>query len=158
MTNRRKAYIALLVNAFFWGISGPIIKNGLNYISPALFLFYRFLIVVVLITPFFLFYLYKNKVKVRNLPILLLIGLLSNPINLFLLFLGLNITSALDTAVLASLTPLFFYFFGAVFLKEKINSQEKLGLIIALGGTMLFTLQPLLSPAEKGNHHLPVIF
>ena len=60
-------------------------------------------------------------------------------------------TSALDAAVLASLYPIFFAVASVFVLKEKVTKQEQIGLGIALAGTLVFTLQPLLSKQEVGQ-------
>jgi len=152
---RQKAYLALLVNAVLWGIATPIIKNAMDYVSPVYFLTYRFMIVILLITPIFLIYLKKTKTKVKNIKSLFIAGFLSNPLNLLLLFIGLNLTSALDASVLSSLYPVFFTVACVIALKEKVTKQEKIGLSIALFGTLIFTIQPILSQAEINQASLP---
>jgi drug/metabolite transporter (DMT)-like permease len=154
MTNRSKAYLALLINTILWGMASPIIKHGLNLVSPLYFLTYRFIFVFILITPVFFVYVELNKIKIYHWRQLLTIGFLSTPVNLFLLFIGLQLTSSLDAAVLASLTPIFFCLFGHWFLNEKVSRQELAGVSIALLGTLFFVLQPLLDHSSSNQSSL----
>ena len=64
MSNRTKAYLALFLNSILWGVSAPIIKNAMGYVSPLYFLTYRFIMVILIVTPIFLYYLSQQKIKI----------------------------------------------------------------------------------------------
>jgi drug/metabolite transporter (DMT)-like permease len=86
---------AALTNVFFWGVASPIIKSALDVISPYVFLYYRFLIVIILTTPV-LFFMRKKFNTMRNsrhLLELLGVGVLTHPLSLGLLFIGLQFTT-----------------------------------------------------------------
>lgn len=141
---RVKAYLSLLTTAVLWGAAVPLIKKSFETTTPLLFLTYRFIIVIILTTVPFLFY-QKNQPKIKNPLKLLFIGFLSFPANLLLLFYGLEKTSAMEAALLAALSPILFNLGGWFFLHENITKKERLGLSIAMLGTLLIVLKPLLS-------------
>ena len=131
--------IAALTNVFFWGIASPIIKSALNVISPYVFLYYRFAIVLAITTPFL--FLMRNKFNtIRNpkqLAQMLGIGVLTHPLTLGLLFVGLQYTISSSGAVLFSLSPLFIVIASWIFLKERITRHELFGIILASVGTAI---------------------
>lgn len=144
---RVRAYLALLTSSVLWGLAVPIIKKSFESTTPLLFLVYRFLFVIILTAiPFYLYQ--KRMPDIKNPFKLLLIGFLSFPLNLLLLFYGLKQTSAMEAALLAALNPLFFHLGGFLVLREKITSREKLGLFISVLGTLLIVLKPLFNDAQ----------
>lgn len=134
--------IAALVNVFFWGIAPAVIKFGLETISPFVFLYYRFVIVVALTTPILLIFRKRyNTIRTpKELFRMLGIGLLTNPLTLGILFVGLQYTTSAAAAILVGLAPLFVVFASGIFLKEKITRFEILGSILASIGTIVIVL------------------
>jgi len=151
MEKRNKAYLALLTTSLIWGFAPPIIKYSLGFVTPIEFLTLRFLIVSVLISPIFLFKLIKNPFQLKDVPLLILIALCGTSITLGLLFWGLSKTSAVDSAVIAATCPLMIVASGAIFLKEIITKQEKLGLFFAFLGTMIAVISPLINGDKLFN-------
>jgi drug/metabolite transporter (DMT)-like permease len=143
MNKRTKAYLALLTTALIWGFAPPIIKYTLNFVNPVEFLFIRFLIVSIIILPFFVIKFKEHPFKIKDLPLLLLVALCGTSFTLGLLFWGLSKTSAMDSAVIAATCPLMIVAAGAIFLKEIITKQEKIGLGFAFLGTMIAVVSPL---------------
>ena len=155
MNNGRKpAYLALLASAVFWGVASPIIKKSFETTTPLLFLAYRFLFVIILATIPFLLY-QKKQGKIKKPLKLLSIGFVSFPLNLLLLFYGIQRTSAMEAALLAALNPVFFNLGGFLFLKEKIAKREQLGLLTSVLGTLMIIIEPLFNiDVFNGEKHL----
>lgn len=146
MTSYRvRAYIYLLVVAVIWGAATPVIKFTLQGISPFSFLTYRFFLAALLgllVLPF----LKRGRTEIKNnFWEVILYGFVTTTLTLGLLFLGLNRTTVLDTVLIATVSPLIIAIFGAIFLKEHITNREKVGIGIALFGTLLTVFEPLLS-------------
>ncbi len=141
---RNKAYLALLTTTLFWGISVPVIKYTLRFIDPFAFLFWRFLLVTVILSPIFLITLKKTSIKISDLPKLFCLGSLSTTLCLSLLFYGMQYASAIDVSLISILSPVIIVLGGAFFLQEKVTKQEKIGLSIAFFGALITLLQPLL--------------
>ena len=141
---RHLAYLLLLLNAALWGAAPPIIKNSLHYVSPSAFLFFRFLIASLLFTPIFL-KAKKKHIHKTNPWLLVSLALLGTPLTLYPLFLGLNLTSSMEGSLIESSSPMFTILGGLIFLHEVIKPKEWVGLILAVGGTLLLTSEPLLT-------------
>lgn len=147
---RTKAYIYLLVASAIWGIAGPIIKFTLGGVEPLLFLVYRFGIsslLAVLVFPKITFRLPKEP---KVLLWLFLAGLFSSTIGIGLLFFGLKDTTVLDMTLITLMAPLLAAESGVRFLHERITLREKLGMGIALIGTLFIVIEPLTSGFGDG--------
>lgn len=147
--NRFLAYFILLINTALWGFSAPIIKYSFSFTSPNQFLFYRFLFAALLFTPIFLFYRRRHQTYIRLFPTLI-IALLGTPLCLIPLFYGLNLTSSVEASILESTSPLFTIIMCLIFLKETVTKTEWRGLVVALLGTFIIVLEPLLT----GHNHV----
>lgn len=151
---RIKAYLALLTTAAIWGIAAPVIKATLPFLPPFTFLFYRFALVAVFCLPLFILQWKKDRLSFKDLPELFFLGLMAVTINLGLIFLGYEKTTVLDGILISSITPIFIVIGGAIFLKDKVTKIEKIGLSIALLGTLITILQPLLENGVFAQENL----
>lgn len=142
--SRKLAYLALLATSVIWGFAPPVIKYTLQFISPAAFLFYRFLIVSIILFIPLVLRLTNNKLTINQLLNYLFLGFLAVPLNLLLLFEGIKRTSAIDSSIISITAPILIIFGGVFFLKENVARQEKLGIGLALTGTLVTIVQPLL--------------
>lgn len=142
MTARTKSYLILLFVSAIWGIAGPVIKFTVGQIPPFVFLTYRFLISGVIgliglaITP--LHWPTKPHAKLY----ILVYCFLTTTISLGLLFVGYQYTSALTGSILTALSPIMTAAIGVALLHEHVTRREKLGMSIALAGTLLITFEP----------------
>jgi drug/metabolite transporter (DMT)-like permease len=144
MSSRTKAYLSMTLVSLIWGIAVPIIKVTLNYLPPLTFLFYRFVLVGILIFPFYIQQLKKHSISLKDLIPLSGIGLLATTVYLAPLYLGLDRTTAIDGSVLSSITPLFIIGAGYLFLKEQITKYELFGIIFVVIGSIITILQPII--------------
>jgi len=150
MTKSRKlAYLALLATSVIWGLSPPVIKYSLNYISPATFLFYRFLFTSLILLVPFVIKLLKVKPKLNDLPIYLLLGFLCTPLNLYLWFVGLQKTTAVDATLISIVSPILVIAGGVLFLQERITKIERIGIILTFAGTIMTLIQPIVESGGK---------
>ncbi len=149
LKNRSIAYFILLINTALWGFSAPIIKHSFQFVSPSVFLLYRYLFATVIFLPFFLIYRTHTKHHISHLQTII-IALLGTPLCLLPLFYGLNQTTAVEASILESSSPIFTVLMCYFFLKETVKPKEWKGLVIAIIGTFIIALEPLL----VGQNHL----
>ncbi len=151
MSKRAKAYLFLILTTITWGALLPVVKLGFNdsEITPFRYLFYRFLLAGVLSIPIILHYLKKIKHKWQTIITIILLEIIETTLALSCLYIGLKMTSALETNLIATSLPLFVILGGIIFLKERQDRREWLGLIFALVGTTLISLEPLWSGNDQ---------
>lgn len=140
---RLTAYLVLTLVSLLWGIASPVIKYTLNFIPPYSFLFWRFLITCLIFLPFFIYFVKKQPIQLTEVPILAFLGLLGTPLTLILLFVGYTKTTSMDGVLISATAPIFITIGGAIFLKEKVTSIERIGLLIAVAGSLITISQPL---------------
>lgn len=143
MKNRTSAYIYLLSATAIWGAAGPVIKFTLGGIDPMPFLSYR-LFVSGLIGLIVLLFRRPKIDKKSYLPITIY-GLLATTIALVFLFQGLDQTTVIEAGLIGAMGPLAVMAGGVIFLKEKMEKNERIGVSIAFAGTMLTVLSPAVS-------------
>jgi len=143
-SKRSFAYALLLLNTILWGLSPPIIKVALNFVSINQFLLGRYLLASLIFLPIYLLTRKKSpSITTNNYKLLILLALLGTPLTLIPLYEGIKLTSSIESSILTATGPLLIIIGGRIFLHEKITQNEKIGLIIALIGTLLLALGPL---------------
>lgn len=144
-SDRAKAYFLLLINTFFFGAALPIVKWGAPDLSPAVFLFYRLTFVAVVTLPLLVWlwpHLRRNTTWVWRA---LLIELLGTTIGLGLIYVALQISTAVEVSILLTAGPVFLTFSGMIFLKEKVERHEWVGLVFSALGVLLLGLIPIIN-------------
>lgn len=141
---RKRAYIELLIVTIIWGFAAPVIKYTLGGFSPAVFLTYRFFISAVVAVIIFLFTGLKLPKKPKVIALTLFNGLLISTVALGLLFLGTDKTTSIDSNLISAIAPITIAVAGVFFLKEHITKRESIGILIALAGTLITIIEPVL--------------
>lgn len=145
MSKRLKSYFFMIISTITWGAFLPIVKLGFNdsEITPFRYLFYRFALAGILSLPIIIYYWQKIKNKWQTLKIIVLLELIETSLALSCLYIGLSQISALEANIITTSAPLFIIFGGIIFLRERQDRHEWLGLIFAFFGTILITLEPM---------------
>lgn len=143
MSPRIRAYIMLFVVAVIWGIASPIIKFTLQGFDPLTFLTYRFGLSTVLAIIIFFFVGWHIPRDKKTFWLMILYGFLTSTVSLGFLFLGLKNTTVLDSSLITLASPLIISVAGVLFLKENITKKEKIGMAIAMLGTIVTIIEPL---------------
>lgn len=146
--SRLQSYAWLSINTLFWGAAFIIAKPALDHTTPNMFMFYRFAIASVIVLPFLIMQLRKTKLR-KHLPTILILEFIGNVLCLAFLYAGLARSTAIETSLLATTTPLFIIGIGLLVLKEKQTKREWIGFFTSLAGVLLITLFPVLSGAVR---------
>ncbi|MCJ7805702.1 DMT family transporter [Patescibacteria group bacterium] len=140
---RLRAYIYLIIASAIWGIAGPVIKFTLKELPPFTFLAYRFFLTSIILSPLIFTKGVSFPKKPKELGLFVLIALLGTTINIGLLFWGLNLTTVLDQTIISMAAPLGVILAGTLILRERVTKIEKLGILIAIVGTVFIIVQPI---------------
>lgn len=149
MSNRTKAYLALLGTAIVWGAALPIVKPSLNQITPVQFLYFRYLIAFPLLLPWLIKFLFKFKPKLITLLKISLLEFFGTTVILTILYQGLKLTTALEASLIGATGPVFIVLGGILLLKEREEKTEWQGLLLSFLGTLILVVEPLLT----GKNH-----
>lgn len=150
-TSTRPIYLILLINVVIWALAWPISKIGLQYMGPLWYTAFRFIIAS--FTCFIGLGLVR-AIKIpqkKDLPFILVIGILQMTLFLSLMNIGLFYVGAGRAAILAYSTPLWVTPLAAIFFHESLTPQKVLGVLLGLSGILI-----LFAPAslDWSNHNV----
>jgi drug/metabolite transporter (DMT)-like permease len=134
----KKNYTLLLIAVILiWGLSWPINKIGLEYMSPILFAASR--LIVATISMFLVVILTRNFIwpTRQDLPIILTIGLLQMGIFVLLINIGLHLVEAGRSAILVYTTPIWVTPVAIFIFKEEAGFLKWLGLLLGIMGIIV---------------------
>ena len=136
LSTSRRAELALLLLAFFWGITFPLVKIALNFCSPFLFLTIRFVLGTLIVWA-----VYCKKtasIDKATLKAGIMLGVL-----LFLGYafqtVGLKYTAASKSAFITGLFVVMVPPLSVLIIKEKPKLFSLIGVILAISGLWLMT-------------------
>jgi len=132
------AYLFLSLTALFWAGNFVLGRSMHLVVSPIVMAEMRWLLALLIISPFLVPKLKKNKaIILKHWPILTLLSILSVAcFNTFIYF-GLTITTATNATILQSVIPIAILILSAFWLKEAVSKQQWLGVFISLSGVLI---------------------
>jgi drug/metabolite transporter (DMT)-like permease len=134
----KKNYFLLLIFVILiWGISWPMNKIGLEYMSPLLFAAGRLILAtasMLLIVIFTKNFIWPTR---QDLPIILTIGLLQMGIFVLLINIGLHFVEAGRSSILVYTTPIWVTPIAIFIFKENAGLLKWLGLILGVAGIVV---------------------
>lgn len=134
----KKVYLGLLLlGTAFWGVSFPLVKEGLEIVDPHVFLIYRFGIAALILTIVFFKYLRKINKQTLQYGIVAAVPLMGA---ISLQTMCLQYTSSSNAAFIAGMDVLLIPIFKLIFFKKKVQSKVWLACIIALTGLYIIAM------------------
>lgn len=128
--------IMLLVVTFFWGVTFPVIKEALVYISPDAFLAFRFLIATVIMAAL------ARKGGALAHKKTIVTGLAAG----FLLFLGyyfqtvgLEYTSAAASGIITGIYVVILPLISFIYLRQKVSRMDLAASVMAFSGLIVMS-------------------
>ena len=136
-------YFGIIAAYVIWAAAGPVIKLTLQTVPPFTFLFLRLLIVCILVLPYTIYLIKKSAIVKSDYLKIILLGIFGQT-SLIFIFLGFKYTTALDASIIGMMGPILAVAAGHYLYKEKVDWHIKLGLLIALIGTLFVAFEPYL--------------
>jgi drug/metabolite transporter (DMT)-like permease len=147
--NRRRADLGLLLNTVVWGATFVLVKSALSDISPLLFLAFRFSLAGAALAAIFL-----RPLRARFTPKTAAAGFLAG-VFLFSGFAlqttGLRLTTPPKSAFLTGLTSVMVPLLAMLVYKSKPQISEVAGVVVAVAGLWLMTLQGAIGSIGRGD-------
>lgn len=134
----RWAVLLPLLSVFIWSLNIAVTRYVTEYISPVSISFYRWLVAFIMLTPFMLPQLYKNRALIqqhwKQLAVLAAFGMV--------LYQGLSYsaahyTTATNMGIINAFIPVFTILVSVFILKEWPNRFALLGCLISFSGLLL---------------------
>jgi drug/metabolite transporter (DMT)-like permease len=139
VSDKVKAHLALLGANLFYGAGFTVAKHIMpRLIQPLGFIFIRVSVVMLL---FWLSYAggskFRDKIQGKDWYLLALGGLFGVALNQMLFFMGLNLTLPIHAALIMLSTPLLITLIAMIALKEKLQTNKAIGLLLGVSGATL---------------------
>jgi drug/metabolite transporter (DMT)-like permease len=125
-----------------WGINFGIVKSAYQDLPPVLFAAIRFTISGILVI---ILTLWREKglwIQGKDVVRVVVVGAMGLGLYQILWSLGLNITSASNSALILSTSPLLGVIYVDLIKKEPVERRQYLGMLLALTGVILVILKP----------------
>lgn len=145
LPKRVQAYCLLAIAVLIWGAALPIVKPALSITTPVRFLFYRFTMASLFSLPFIIANWPKKKAQKKIIPKVIFSEFIGVVVALSLLYTGLSHSSAIETGLIATTMPIFVILLGVFFLREREETHEWEGALMALSGSILLAVLPIWS-------------
>jgi drug/metabolite transporter (DMT)-like permease len=140
MTNL-KGHISVLTANLIYGLNYVIAKDIMpEYFSPLAIIFVRVLGTVL---PFWIlwFFFVREKVEKKDLLKIAFCALFGIGINQIMFFVGLNLTTPINSAIIMTVNPVFVLIFAAILIQERITFLKIAGIVCACAGAVLLILK-----------------
>ena len=133
------AYIFLIFATLFWSGNFIVGKAASLYeIPPFTLNFYRWTFAWLILAPFTLKEIFQKKEYIlKNLKLILILGITSITIFNSIVYYSLNFTQVINGVLMISTIPVMIIFFSWIFKIEKTNFYQILGVIFSLLGVMV---------------------
>ncbi len=125
-----------MVAIVFWGSSFIATKTALNELTPRLIILSRLLFAVTFLGSIALITKRSFKINLKSHGSILILALIA-VFHLWIQITGLKFTSATNTGWIIGITPVFMAILGYIFFREKLNSLQLSGILIAFVGLIL---------------------
>lgn len=145
MSDRQKAFTAILLITLIGAGIPPIAKIGLFEIPPLSFAFVRFVLASLFILPFFL---PKRKNLKKDLSRLILVSLLATG-NIIFFVLGIKLTTANISQLIYAGVPIITTFILYGGFGQKLSSKNVFGIALGFVATAIVLFLPILEQGGK---------
>ena len=136
--SRHLAAAALVATTLFWAGNLIAARSLVDVIPPVTLSFWRWIIACVLLAPFAVRPMLRDRATLRqHLPLLSLLALLSAVIFNTLLYVAAHTTTAVNIGLINATMPLAIGLMAWLILREQPGPAQALGLVVALPGTVL---------------------
>jgi drug/metabolite transporter (DMT)-like permease len=150
---KNKYYVLLMFLVPILGLSWPINKIGLSYISPYAFSAWRLVIATFIM---FLAVIILKKfvlIKLKDLPLVLIIGLVQMGLFMLLINIGLDYVGSGRAAILVYTTPVWVSPIAIIVFHEKAGFFKYIGLLLAITGIII-----MFSPQQFNWHNHNIVY
>lgn len=143
MKDHNLALVAILSAAILGGGLPTMSKIGLREIPPFSFIFTRFVLSLLFLSP--IFFKERPKLTRATLPVIL-VSLLATANIVFFTF-GIRKTTATTAQMLYAAVPILAAIGSYLLIKERFSSRKISGIALGLGGMLLIVLLPVINRA-----------
>jgi drug/metabolite transporter (DMT)-like permease len=140
--SKKIGHLLLVIVVLTWGANYGIIKSAFEDLPPVFFGAIRFTLCGILVLLLTLKWEKSISIQKKDLWKVAWVGILGIGIYQILWSVGLNLTSASNSALILSTTPLWGALYVHLIEKESVNKKQYLYMLVSLFGVVLVILKP----------------
>jgi drug/metabolite transporter (DMT)-like permease len=129
--------LRLIVVSLIWGVNFSAVKYALTDFYPLSFTIVRFALASLFLASVLLLRRESLRIERKDIGLLVRLGLIGITLYNILFMYGLNLTSASNSALLISLSPLFAALIQGIAKKERVLFQSGPGILLSAVGVFL---------------------
>ncbi|HPF16415.1 MAG TPA: DMT family transporter [Thermotogota bacterium] len=135
---KRYVYLLMVLVTMFWGGSFVIGKVTVDQFPPLTLTFFRYLISALIIFPIMIKKEGKKAIlKIRDLPVMIIIAISGGFGYGILYFLALSYTTAIKAAIIVATNPLMTLLISSLLIRERLTPIKLFAVSIAMFGVMI---------------------
>ncbi len=138
-------YFLIAAMVFFWSANYIVGKIALREFPPVLLAGLRICLAGLFILPAYALSEIRNpksEIRLRDLPMLLYLGLFGVTLNQVFFIAGLSRTSVVHSSLIIAMTPIFVLVIAAIIRQESITVRKAAGMLIAIIGVGILNALP----------------
>ena len=148
-----KGILYASVTAFLWGFLAIGLKVALSFLSPVSVACARFSIAFFILLFYFLIFNRRGLSIIIKPPLFLIFAALCLGLNYFGFISGLKYTSPSISQIFIQIGPILLAISGFILFKEKINLRNITGILLVVGGLLVFYYEKLAFFSFKINEY-----
>ena len=137
---RFRNWLLFIIVVLLWSSNWSVMKSGLNYVEPLTFVFHRFLISSLFLSPSIMLMNKKIPRRRGDLARLLLLSMI-NAFGILSTNIGLTGEKSGLSAVVTYTQPLFVFCMAVPLLNEKTKASKILGILIGFLGVVVISIR-----------------
>ena len=142
---------SLILMSCLWGAMGPFAKAAIEGgIHQGVLTSFR-LIGCTFLFYFWSLFLPKQHVPLKDLGLMAIAALLGIVGDQGLFIWGLSLTSPIDASVISTLIPVFTFILAIIFLKQKLNLKQVIGITLGLIGAIIMVKSSSSGSTKEGS-------
>ena len=143
LKNQFKYDLLLLVVILIWGFNFPILKHVLDTLHPFILNMLRFVVSILALLLIYAFQkesFFRTKPQPKFLLVICLLGLLGYFVYQFLFIIGINITTAGNSAIIMASSPVWTALSAHFFTSERLSRLAWSGLSLTIAGAIFISV------------------
>lgn len=142
----QKAVGLLTLTVIIWGLSYPILKYSLTLVAPLPFLWYRFTLASLILTPLAVvaWWQIKEYLPLRHAILLSLLGLIGTGLHLSFLYFGMDFALASRAVFILSISPIITQILISATGGQNSTTMTGWAAVLIASGALLMLLEPLM--------------
>jgi len=135
-------YLLLTLTALFWAGNAVLARAIHHLLPPVTMAFWRWTLAALLLLPFVLRPMYRQRALLRaNWKLLVLLSVFGISAYNTLLYLALQTTTATNGVLINSVTPLMIIFSSWLLFRQRLSRRQQGGIALALGGMAVIVIR-----------------